>query len=59
MVGGIIPEWWAASSRNGGRHHPGMAGGIISDSVGGIIPDSVGGLLRNQHANGRSNQRMV
>src|ERR1700688_946821 len=39
--GDIIPEWWARSFRNGGRHHPGKVGGIISDSV--------GGLLRNQH----------
>jgi len=27
-VGGIIPEWWAASNRNRGRHHLGMVGGI-------------------------------
>jgi len=28
MVGDIIPEWWAASSRIGGRHHPGMMGDL-------------------------------
>ena len=29
----------ARSSRNGGRHHLGTAGEIISESVGGIIPE--------------------
>jgi hypothetical protein len=24
MVGGIKSEWWAPSSRNGGRDHPGI-----------------------------------
>src|SRR5450755_3011076 len=26
--GDIIPEWWARSSRNGGRDHSGMVGDI-------------------------------
>jgi hypothetical protein len=30
--GDIIPEWWATSSRNGGRHYLGMAGGFIPES---------------------------
>ena len=30
--GGIIPFRWAASFRNGGRHHPVMVGDIISES---------------------------
>jgi hypothetical protein len=30
----------AISSRNGGRHHLGTVGGIISEWVGGIIPES-------------------
>src|SRR6202043_1016438 len=30
----------ARSSRNGGRHHLGTVGGIISEWVGGIIPES-------------------
>ena len=38
--GDIIPEWWATSSRNGGRHHLGTVGGIISEPVGDIIPES-------------------
>jgi len=29
--GGFIPERWAASNRNGGRHHPGMPGDIKSE----------------------------
>src|ERR1700738_2062168 len=29
--GDIIPEWWARSSRNGGRDHLGMAGDIKSE----------------------------
>jgi hypothetical protein len=28
----IIPEWWATSSRNGGRDHLEMMGGIIPES---------------------------
>src|SRR6266478_5400384 len=28
----IIPEWWATSSRNGGRNYLGMAGDIIPES---------------------------
>ncbi len=28
MVGDIISECWATSSRNGGRHHSGMVGGF-------------------------------
>src|SRR5436190_11338349 len=39
--GEIIPEWWATSSRNGGRNYLGMGGRHHS----GIM----GGLLRNQH----------
>jgi hypothetical protein len=34
-VGGFIQEWWAASSRYGGRHNLGI----------------VGGFVRNQHLN--------
>jgi hypothetical protein len=30
--GEIIPEWWATSSRNGGRDHFGMVGAIIPES---------------------------
>lgn len=33
MTGDIIPEWWAASNRNGGRHHPGMPGAITPESA--------------------------
>jgi hypothetical protein len=33
MVGDIISERWARSSRNGGRHHPGIAGGFTSESA--------------------------
>ena len=29
--GDIIPEWWATSSRNAGRHHLGTVGGIIPE----------------------------
>jgi hypothetical protein len=32
-VGEIISEWWATSSRNGGRDHLGMAGGITPESA--------------------------
>src|ERR1700730_6271231 len=39
--GEIIPEWWATSSRNGGRDHLGM--------VGGIIPESWAARSRNPH----------
>jgi hypothetical protein len=35
-VGGFIQEWWAASSRYGGRHNLGIGGGFV----------------RNQHPNG-------
>src|SRR5215471_10166046 len=31
QVGGIKSEWWAASFRNGGRHHLGTVGGFISE----------------------------
>ena len=37
--GDIIPEPRAASSRNGGRHHPGMGGRHHVGTVGGIIPE--------------------
>jgi hypothetical protein len=37
-VGGFIQEWWAASSRYGGRHNLGI----------------VGGFVRNQHMEGQS-----
>jgi hypothetical protein len=30
--GDFIPEWWAISSRNGGRFQIGMAGDFISES---------------------------
>ncbi|WP_206601527.1 hypothetical protein, partial [Bradyrhizobium brasilense] len=29
--GDIIPEWWARSSRNGGRHQIGTVGEIIPE----------------------------
>ena len=32
-VGGIIPERWARSNRNGGRHHFGMTGAMTSESA--------------------------
>jgi hypothetical protein len=32
LPGEIIPEWWATSSRNGGRNYLGMAGEIIPES---------------------------
>src|SRR4249919_2930578 len=41
IPGEIIPEWWATSSRNGGRNYLGMGGRHHS----GIM----GGLLRNPH----------
>jgi len=28
-VGGFIQEWWAASSRYGGRHNLGIVGGFV------------------------------
>src|ERR1700730_9582480 len=40
--GDIIPEWWATSSRNGGRNYLGIGGRHHS----GIMGD----LLRNRHA---------
>jgi hypothetical protein len=33
MVGDIISQRWARSSRNGGRHHPGMVGGFLPESA--------------------------
>jgi hypothetical protein len=30
-VGAIISEYWAASNRNGGRHHPGIVGTFVRD----------------------------
>ena len=33
QVGAIIPERWAASARNGGRHHLGMVGGFSPESA--------------------------
>ncbi|MFZ1093922.1 MAG: hypothetical protein WAN75_32715, partial [Xanthobacteraceae bacterium] len=42
IPGEIIPEWWATSSRNGGRNYLGMGGRHHS----GIM----GGLLRNPQA---------
>jgi glycosyltransferase involved in cell wall biosynthesis len=32
LPGEIIPEWWATSSRNGGRNYLGMVGGFIPES---------------------------
>jgi len=29
LVGGFIQEWWAASSRYGGRHNLGIVGGFV------------------------------
>jgi hypothetical protein len=34
QVGGIIPERWADSDRNGGRHHLGIVGGFSPESAG-------------------------
>jgi hypothetical protein len=39
--GEIIPEWWATSSRNGGRRHPGIVGGLLPES--GILPGGPAG----------------
>src|SRR5437667_6214894 len=39
--GEVIPEWWATSSRNGGRDHLGMGGRHH--------PGMRGGFLRNRH----------
>jgi hypothetical protein len=33
MVGDIISERWARSSRNGGRHHSGIEGGLLPESA--------------------------
>jgi len=33
MAGEIISEQWARSSRNGGQHHPGIAGGFTPESA--------------------------
>jgi hypothetical protein len=41
--GEIIPEWWATSSRNGGRDHPGIGGRHH--------PGTTGGFPRNRHLN--------
>jgi hypothetical protein len=35
IPGDIIPEWWATSSRNGGRHYLGMGGRHHSGIMGG------------------------
>src|SRR5258707_7712244 len=35
--GDIIPEWWATSNRNGGRHHSGMVGDIEPPAAGGYL----------------------
>jgi hypothetical protein len=42
--GEIIPEWWATSSRNGGRDHLGIGGRLH--------PGMVGGFTRNPHPSG-------
>jgi hypothetical protein len=39
--GGIIPEWWATSSRIGGRHHSGIMGDLLPNRqlCGGAEPE--------------------
>jgi hypothetical protein len=44
MVGEIISEWWATSSRNGGRDHLGMAGGITPESA--FLSEDIGSALK-------------
>jgi len=39
-LGGFVSERWAASNRNGGRHHLGMAGAIKSVNLGGFARNS-------------------
>jgi hypothetical protein len=33
IPGDIIPDWWATSSRSGGRHHSGIMGGLLRKSL--------------------------
>ena len=48
-VGGFIQEWWAASSRYGGRHNLGIVGGFVRNqhAVGfdPSIPQTIGSVL--------------
>src|ERR1700730_4209953 len=46
--GEINPEWWATSSRNGGRDHRGI--------VGDIIPESWAACSRNQQSGPHARQ---
>jgi hypothetical protein len=42
----------ASSRRPDGRHHPGMPGGIISESLNGIILEQVGGFVGIRNPSG-------
>jgi hypothetical protein len=48
MVGDIIPEWWATSSRNGGRHHLGFGGRHHSGFGGRLAPESASRVYDEQ-----------
>jgi hypothetical protein len=49
MMGGIIPERWAASNRNGGRDHLGMLGAISPESAVQIRSGAVGHVVILTH----------